>query len=237
MSVGSSGCPAMMISTPATPAVLPLVPTALSREGRDRQDGAARQAERVVDAVRLGDAAPERRVAVRLVGDDCRLSPSRTTWVLRPAVPLVVGFCGPLPTVGSAWIRETLAFARTGVPLGRNSVNCTDRLSQTATNVVVEPQPNSIVGGRPLFLPEAYFLSTSIAANRASVMPRTSPLSWSAASNRRSSVSFCASPPPNWAVGRPVPTTGSTFHLFDFVIVYSFGLNQQSICSPPSTLR
>ncbi len=83
------------------------------------------------------------------------LSPSRTTCVRRPATPRVVGFCGPLPTVGSAWMSEIVALARTGVPFGRKSRYCTDRLSQTARKVVVAPQPNSIIGGRPLFLPEA----------------------------------------------------------------------------------
>ncbi len=68
-------------------------------------------------------------------------------------------------------------------------------------------------------------------------MARTSPSVRSASSKSRSSLSFCASPPPNWAVGMPWPTTGLIVHLLLFEIVYSAGLNQQSICSPLSSLR
>jgi hypothetical protein len=59
----------------------------------------------------------------------------------------------------------------------------------------------------------------------------------SESSKSSSIVIFWASPPPNWAVGRPWPTTGWTFHLLLLAIVYSAGLNQQSIWLPPSSLR
>ena len=114
------------------------------------------------------------------------------------------------------------------MPFGLKSVYEMLRLVATALKVDMEPQPNSIIGGRPLFAPEAKAWLTSMSLKRRFVIVRTSPCAPSESSKSRSRLSSRALPPPNCAVGRPAPTTGLTSHLLVFLISYWVGLNQHS---------
>ncbi len=174
-------------------AVVELLPVDLDLGSGDAQlirslgngeDGAALEAQRVVDAVGLGDRAPARRVAVVgegdrgeavAVADRVRAEPGLRAGgrVLRLrralAARLVHRAC-------SAWISESCACARTGVPSARKSVYWTLRLSATALKVTVEPQMNVTIGGRPLFLPlpEPSAACASIILNSCAVTSLTS---------------------------------------------------------------
>ena len=144
----------------------------------------------------------------------------------------VVGFCGwlapcwlDLSIARSAWISESFACARSGVPSESNSVYCTDRLSATALNDTVLPQLNVIIGGLPLLRARAR------PERRRHLHRLEQPggdvahveLVRSVESNRSWSESFRGWPPLNCAVGSAVPGTGSTFHWFAFASCTPWG--------------
>ena len=109
-----------------------------SVEPRDRELRAAAQAQRVVDAVGLGDHAPARRVAVRVVGDRRQASRRRGRGGCEGrSIARVVGFWPALVpepeavSAFSAWASSRSTVARIGSPLGWNRTYWIVRLTGT----------------------------------------------------------------------------------------------------------